>query len=224
LAIKNRDIELRKSRTSIIISEGFPFITAAAIITLVLFSLGFFKSASLTLFATFFIVWFFRNPERKIPEKRGAVVSPADGKVIKIEDARRDDLASGSFLKISIFMNVFNVHVNRIPYSGTVKLIRYHKGRFISANLDKASVLNEQNAIVIETDTGSKIITVQIAGLIARRIVCWINEGMLVEKGERFGLIRFGSRLDVYLPPETMVKVEIGDKVRSGETILGELS
>lgn len=211
------------SHKSIIVPEGFPFITAAGVMTLSLYSTGYFTLASFTLCVTLFIVWFFRNPERKIPEDRGSVVSPADGKVIKIEELSREDLAPGSFRKVSIFMNVFNVHVNRIPYSGRVKLIRYHKGRFISANLDKASALNEQNAIVIATNKGNNIITVQIAGLIARRIVCWINEGMSVEKGERFGLIRFGSRLDVYLPPDTIIKVKIGDKVRSGETILGEL-
>lgn len=214
---------MRMSRKSIIVPEGLPFITAAGILTLVLFGFGFVKTATFTLAATFFVAWFFRNPERKIPEGKSAVVSPADGKVIKIEEVRTDDLVLGTFIKISIFMNVFNVHVNRIPYSGTVKLIRYKKGRFISANLDKASALNEQNAIVIATDKGREIITVQIAGLIARRIVCWIKEGMTVEKGERFGLIRFGSRLDVYLPPETSITVKIGDKVRSGETVLGEL-
>lgn len=214
---------MHMSRKSIIVPEGLPFIAVAGILTLVLFFFCLVKAAAIMLAATLFIVWFFRNPERKIPEDKSAVVSPADGKVIIIEEVRRDDLASGTFIKISIFMNVFNVHVNRIPYSGTVKLIRYNKGRFISANLDKASLLNEQNAIVIATDKGRDIITVQIAGLIARRIVCWIKEGMPVEKGERFGLIRFGSRLDVYLPPETSVKVKVGDKVRSGETVLGEL-
>jgi len=211
------------SHKSIIVPEGLPFIIAAGILTLALFCFAFVKMAAFSLAATLFIVWFFRNPNRKIPEGSGVVVSPADGKVIKIEEARRDDLVSGRFIKVSIFMNVFNVHVNRIPYSGTVTLIRYTKGRFISANLDKASALNEQNALVITTDQGSTIITVQIAGLIARRIVCWVKEGMTIEKGERFGLIRFGSRLDVYLPPEISISVKIGDAVRSGETVLGEL-
>ena len=215
--------EVRMSHNSIIVPEGLPFIIAVGVSTLILFVFGFIKVAVFTLAITCFVVWFFRNPERKIPEDKGVVVSPADGKVIIIEEVRRDDLAPGYFIKISIFMNVFNVHVNRIPYSGTVQIIRYKKGRFISANLDKASALNEQNAIVIATDKGSQIITVQIAGLIARRIVCWIKEGMILKKGERFGLIRFGSRLDVYLPPDTEIKVKIGDKVRSGESVLGEL-
>lgn len=211
------------SHKSIIIPEGFPFIMAGCAMTFSLYSTDYVKLAAFSLCVTFFIIWFFRNPERIIPADEAAIVSPADGKVIIIQEAQRKDLTPGSFLKISIFMNVFNVHVNRIPCSGTVKLIRYNKGKFLSANLDKASELNEQNALVITTDTGREIIAVQIAGLIARRIVCWINEGMRVNKGERFGLIRFGSRLDVYLPPETIIKVKIGDTVRSGETILGEL-
>jgi len=211
------------SHNSIIVPEGLPFIIAVGVSTLMLFVCGFIKVAVFTLAITFFVVWFFRNPERKTPEDKGVVVSPADGKVIIIEEVRRDDLATGYFIKISIFMNIFNVHVNRVPYSGIVQIIQYKKGRFISANLDKASALNEQNAIVIATDKGSQIITVQIAGLIARRIVCWIKEGMMLKKGERFGLIRFGSRLDVYLPPDTEIKVKIGDKVRSGESVLGEL-
>lgn len=211
------------NHNSIIAPEGLPFIAVAGIIAVLLFGLGFRTTACFALVLTLFIVWFFRNPERTIPANQNAVVSPADGKVIKIEEARREDLTAGNFMKISIFMNVFNVHVNRIPCRGTVKLIRYHEGKFLSANLDKASALNEQNAIVIATDKGREIIAVQIAGLIARRIVCWIQEGMAVEKGERFGLIRFGSRLDVYLPPETIIKVKIGECVRAGETILGEL-
>jgi phosphatidylserine decarboxylase len=134
-----------------------------------------------------------------------------------------DSIFQGYFKKISIFMNIFNVHVNRIPCTGRVKTILYKKGRFISANLDKASSLNEQNAIGITTDKGKDILIVQIAGLIARRIVCWIEKDMHVERGDRFGLIRFGSRLDVYLPIETKVMVVVGDKVRAGETFLGDL-
>jgi phosphatidylserine decarboxylase len=121
-------------------------------------------------------------------------------------------------------MNVFNVHVNRIPCSGQIQTIAYHKGMFLTANLDKASDSNERNSIVIRTDDGRDIMAVQIAGLIARRIVCWIKEGMDVRKGERFGLIRFGSRLDVYLPLDSTITVKIGDRVRAGETPLGGLS
>jgi len=212
-----------KNHRGIIAPEGLPFIIPLCIATILAASLGFDAMAMIALAFTFFVTWFFRNPERKISVQQGVIVSPADGKIIRIENVHEDDLLQGSFIKLSIFMNVFNVHVNRIPYSGNVKIIRYKKGRFISANLDKASLLNEQNAIVISTDGGKDILTVQIAGLIARRIVCWIKEGMRVERGDRFGLIRFGSRLDVYLPPETIIMVKIDDKVKAGETALGAL-
>ncbi len=207
----------------IIVSEGFPFIAAPGIITILLAYFDFPAATAFSFAATVFVTWFFRNPERRIPQGEAEVVSPADGKVIKIEDGKNSDIIPGAFVKVSIFMNVFNVHVNRIPCSGTVKLIRYKKGRFISANLDKASALNEQNALVISTDLKKEIMVVQIAGLIARRIVCWVSKGMRVEKGERFGLIRFGSRLDVYLPPEVSIRVRIGDRVKAGETVLGDL-
>ncbi len=211
------------SHSSIIVPEGLPFIIPLAVLTILLACFGFPKTAGIALLLTIFVLCFFRNPSRLVPEGKGLVVAPADGKVIIIEDVQLKELVQGSFKKISIFMNVFNVHVNRIPYSGTVKALRYKEGKFISANLDKASSLNEQNAIVIVTEQGKEIVTVQIAGLIARRIVCWIREGMQVEKGDRFGLIRFGSRLDVYLPAEARVSVKLGDKVRAGETPLGVL-
>ena len=212
-----------KNHKGIIAYEGFPFIISLSILTFLALFLGFPKGAVIAFTVTLFVTWFFRNPEIRTPEEKGVVVSPADGKVIMIGNVHEDDLLHGAFIKISIFMNVFNVHVNRIPYSGTVKAIRYKKGRFISANLDKASSLNEQNAIVIVTEDGQEILTVQIAGLIARRIVCWIKEGMRVERGNRLGLIRFGSRLDIYLPPESIIMVKIGDKVKAGETVLGAL-
>jgi phosphatidylserine decarboxylase len=211
------------SRKSIIVPEGLPFILALGILTLIFACFAFITATILSLSAAVFVAWFFRNPERKAPEKKGVVISPADGRIIKIENVDGHDLVRGRLIKISIFMNIFNVHVNRIPYSGTVRLIRYKKGSFISANFDKASSLNEQNAIVIDTDQGGEILTVQIAGLIARRIVCWIKEGMRVERGDRFGLIRFGSRLDVYLPGESKINVKVGEKVRAGETRLGDL-
>jgi phosphatidylserine decarboxylase len=120
-------------------------------------------------------------------------------------------------------MNVFNVHVNRIPYSGTIDRVHYNKGNFFSANLDKASSLNERNSVLIKTDDGKEILTIQIAGLIARRIECWIKEGMNVKKGDRFGIIRFGSRLEVFLPSDSITTVKIGDKVKAGETLIGWL-
>jgi phosphatidylserine decarboxylase len=173
--------------------------------------------------ATCFVTWFFRNPEREFADGTNAVISPADGEIVKIEEGVQNDLLNGPAQKISVFMNVFNVHVNRMPYSGTVAAIEYNKGNFFSANLDKASKLNEKNSVLVDTDDGRKILTVQIAGLIARRIECWVKEDMHVRKGERFGMIRFGSRLEVFLPPDAVISVAIGDKVRAGETPIGWL-
>jgi len=157
-------------------------------------------------------------------EAEKVLISPADGKVIKIENVEMDGTISGKFKKISIFMNVFNVHVNRAPYDGKIETIHYHKGKFVSANLDKASLDNERNEVMIRTEDGRVIWTVQIAGLIARRIVCWVMPDMNIKKGERFGLICFGSRVDVYLPEDSTVSVKINDKVKAGQTSLGYLS
>lgn len=207
-----------------IAGEGFPFIIPLSIATLLAFLAGF-KGISLVLLGmTLFVVWFFRNPQRNIPEKDGLIVSPADGRVIRIEETTSDEQPGRTFQKISIFMNVFNVHVNRIPCSGEVRLIRYREGKFLSANLDKASALNERNTVLLQTADGREIMTVQIAGLIARRIVCWLKEGMQVSRGERFGLIRFGSRVEVFLPLGSTILVKVGEKVRAGETPIGELT
>jgi phosphatidylserine decarboxylase len=204
--------------------EGFPFIIPLAGATLLAFVVGF-KGVSLVLLVvTLFVVWFFRNPQRNTPEKEGLVISPADGRVIRIEETTSDEQPGRTFQKISIFMNVFNVHVNRIPCSGEVRFIRYREGKFLSANLDKASKLNERNAVLLQTSDGLEIMTVQIAGLIARRIVCWLKEGMQVTRGERFGLIRFGSRVEVFLPLGSTLLVRVGEKVRAGETPIGELT
>ncbi len=208
---------------SIIAQEGYPFVLLSLIVTVFIAFLGICWLLVLSALISFFIIWFFRNPERYFREGVGVVVSPADGKVIKVEDIEMNDTITGKFKKISIFMNVFNVHVNRVPYSGKIEAINYHKGKFVSANLDKASSDNERNAIQIRTENGSSIWAVQIAGLIARRIVCWVKVGDPVKKGERFGLIRFGSRVDVYLPPDSRIAVKIGQKVRAGETLLGYL-
>ena len=191
--------------------------------TLLALVAGFRGLGLVLLLLTLFVLWFFRNPQRKTPEKENLVISPADGKVIRIEETTSEEQPGKTFLRVSIFMNIFNVHVNRIPYSGRVRFIRYRPGKFLSANLDKASALNERNTVMVQTDDGREIITVQIAGLIARRIVCWLREGMQVRKGDRFGLIRFGSRLEVFLPLGSAILVEVGDRVRAGETPIGEL-
>jgi phosphatidylserine decarboxylase len=211
------------NHSSFIVQEGVPFIIPLGVATLIAFLSGFTWVTVLFFLLTLFVVWFFRNPERTMPDNPLQLLSPADGKVIRIEEVDSEERSGRPFLKISIFMNVFNVHVNRIPYSGEVVAIRYKPGKFLSANLDKASALNERNTVMIKTDDGREILTVQIAGLIARRIVCWLKEGAKVKKGERFGLIRFGSRVEVFLPLGSTLLVKIGDKVRAGETPIGEL-
>ena len=203
--------------------EGLPFAIPLLALSAVLWYFGVVYPALFFTFLTVFVLWFFRNPERAAPEDPSAVISPADGKIIVAEEINEDRYLKGKTLKISIFMNVFNVHVNMAPYSGRVLDVIYNKGRFFSANLDKASSDNEQNAVILETANGKKIMFVQIAGLIARRIVCYLKQGDSVEKGKRMGLIRFGSRVDVYLPAGSILNVKMGDKVIAGETIIGHL-
>src|SRR4030043_2021123 len=187
---------------SIIAHEGYPFIIFSLVITVFVAFFGISWLTILFALITIFIVWFFRNPERYFQEEEKVLISPADGKIVKIEDVEISGSISGKFKKISIFMNVFNVHINRAPYSGKIEAINYHEGKFISANLDKASHDNERNEVKIRAEEGRPIWVVQIAGLIARRIVCWVNVETLVKKGERFGIICFGSRVDIFLPED----------------------
>lgn len=188
--------------------------------TVALWYFGAYYAAIFFLLFTAFVVWFFRNPERDIPSDENAIVSPADGKVIVVDRVFDDRFLKADAIKVSIFMNVFNVHVNRVPASGKVVGVVYNPGKFFSADKDKASLENEQNAVIIEAKNGKKFVVNQIAGLIARRIVCYTKQGDIVEKGKRFGMIRFGSRLDVYLPPDCKVNVNVGDKVSAGSLIL----
>ena len=212
------------SHTAFPVAEaGYSYIFAAVFATAVFALLELTVLALLGLCITFFICYFFRDPDRIIPQKKGAFVSPADGKIIwagQTDDRRFYD---GRCMKISIFMNVFNVHVNRIPHEGRVKKVNYYPGKFFSANLDKASKDNEHNAVFFETEDGRNICVVQIAGLIARRIICKIQADEQVVRGQRFGLICFGSRVDIYVPPDTTINVNTGDKVAAGTTVLGEL-
>jgi phosphatidylserine decarboxylase len=207
-----------------IASEGYPFILGSALFTFIVAVLGLQGLAVFLLALTCFVCFFFRDPERLIPQEEGVVVSPADGKVLAVGTVKESEFAAEEMLKISIFMSVFNVHVNRIPESGQITEVVYHPGKFISANLDKASQANERNGVSLKTSGGRKLIVVQVAGLIARRIVSYIQTGDRVSRGERFGMIRFGSRLDVYLPPDASPAVRIGDRVRAGTSILGYLS
>ncbi len=209
---------------SIIAIEGLPVIGLFAAITATLWITGWYKAAFVMTALSVFAVSFFRNPERRPPTGENLVVAPADGTVIYVGEVDEPRIVKRRALKVSIFMSVFNVHVNRMPESGRITEIHYNKGKFISANKEKASLDNEQNALVMETKTGGNIMFVQIAGLVARRIVCWAKPGDILRRGERFGLIMFGSRLDIYLPPGSEVKVNPGDKTRAGETIVGVLS
>ncbi|MGB5158341.1 phosphatidylserine decarboxylase [Desulfobacterium sp. N47] len=207
-----------------IAAPGYYFIIATFFATVVFALAGVVSLATICFTLTLFVCWFFRNPERVTPMVDGAVVSPADGKVIIIEPLSESPFSKGACIKISIFMSVFNVHVNRIPHEGKVINISYFPGKFFNASFDKASKENEHNAILIETEKGKKICAVQIAGLIARRIICRLKHGDIVKRGERFGMICFGSRLDVYLPADSKICVAVGNKIKAGSGILGYLA
>ncbi len=168
-----------------------------------------------------FVLNFFRDPERPIPDDPKAVVSPADGKVVEIV-SEGDPALDGPFTRVSIFLNVFNVHVNRVPIAGTIETVRYNKGKFLAAFNHKASLDNEQNAILVSNGS-AKILVKQIAGLIARRIVCWAQKGDTYRTGQRFGLIRFGSRVDIFVPETTRLAVKNGDIVKGGSSVIGYL-
>jgi phosphatidylserine decarboxylase len=202
---------------------GLPLVYAGAFVTAVFALLGFTIPTIVCLLGTLFTCYFFRDPDRVVPTEPGALVAPADGKVIRDEVVEIPPHMEGPRRVVSIFMSVFNVHVNRNPVDGTVTKVAYHPGKFFSANLDKASLENEHNAITLRTENGTEICVVQIAGLIARRIICQIQKGDTVIRGQRFGMICFGSRLDIYLPPDTQTDIAIGDRVSAGTSIICRL-
>lgn len=203
--------------------EGYPFITLFAFITLVFALLGWGVLTLIFLGLTLFTIFFFRNPERCVPEEEGAVIAPADGKIIFVGEVPEERYFKSNVVKVSIFMSVFNVHVNRSPLSGKVVERFYNQGTFLNASLDKASLQNEQSGLLLETVSGQRLLVVQIAGLIARRIVTYPQLGDFLQRGERYGLIRFGSRVDLYFPPGTQVLARLGDQTVAGESILGYL-
>jgi phosphatidylserine decarboxylase len=205
----------------LIAREGWPFLAAAVAAAAVATWLGGWWSAPFWL-AALFVLQFFRDPAREIPQGAGLVLSPADGRVVQVGRAR-DDYLGRDAVKISVFMNVFNVHSNRAPVDGTVENVWYFPGRFFNAEIDKASAENERNAISQRTAEGAEVTTVQVAGLIARRILCYVGKGDRLARGQRYGFIRFGSRLDVYLPPDSTPKVAIGDKVSAASTVIAHL-
>jgi phosphatidylserine decarboxylase len=203
-------------------SEGWPFIIPLVLITVLLLAFGWKNIGCVSLALTLFILFFFRDPDRSVPEGKDVVVSPADGKVIVVKDIYEPDYLKQDVKQISIFLSVFNVHVNRAPCGGTVETVRYNPGRFHVASVDKASLDNEQTAVVI-TNGKYKVLVKQIAGLIARRIVCYAKPGDTVKTGERYGLIRFGSRVDIFLPKEAELKVKVGDRIKGARDIIGVL-
>lgn len=206
-----------------IASQGYPFI-AFGLMGIVFF-LWLDLPAGWGIFGllTLFVISFFRDPERKSPQKEEAILAPADGRVLLIEEKEMAPFPTGGTIKISIFMSVFNCHVNRIPVSGRIEKVFYRAGKFFSANQERASAQNEQNALLLRNNEGQEISIVQVAGLIARRIVCWVRSGDSVKRGERFGMIRFGSRVDLFLPSSVRILIHRGDKVKAGLTIIGEL-
>jgi phosphatidylserine decarboxylase len=207
----------------ILAREGWPFIGAALAAAVVAWAVaGFAWSVPLWLVAVF-VIQFFRDPPRAVPAQPHAVLSPADGRIVKVEKVR-DPMTERDTLLISVFMNVFNVHSNRAPVDGTVERIQYSAGKFVNADLDKASSENERNAMVMQLASGERIAVVQVAGLIARRILCYAKVGQRLARGERYGFIRFGSRVDVYLPLTARPRVAVGDVVHATTTILAELA
>jgi phosphatidylserine decarboxylase len=205
----------------LIAREGWPFIAAATVLTvLVNIFVGWLWALPLWLI-TLFILQFFRDPPRAIPQQANAVLAPADGRIVAVENVQ-DPYLKREAIKVSVFMDVFNVHSNRSPVDGEVRGQWYFPGKFINADLPKASLENERNALWLRTANGADVTCVQVAGLIAKRILCYAKPGDHLVRGQRFGFIRFGSRVDTYLPLNTKIKVSIGDKVYATLTVLAE--
>lgn len=206
--------------------EGYPFIIAFAIATAILALFSNFLGL-IGIVATLWCVFFFRDPERFTPLDKDVIISPADGKVVKVEYGVNapSDLGYGDkkWNKISIFLNVFNVHVNRVPLSGTVTKVNYKAGKFLSANVEEASEQNERNSVVVKSNNGEEIIFVQVAGLVARRIISELKENQEVKMGDRYGIIRFGSRADIYLPENIEIKSLVGQTTIGGETVIAKI-
>ncbi|MEW6377956.1 MAG: phosphatidylserine decarboxylase family protein [Thermodesulfobacteriota bacterium] len=201
--------------------EGLHFLIPAVLVTIFLGAMGWTVLTFLGIFLTLFIAFFFRNPKRKIPNLQNIILSPADGKIIHVGECEEERFLKERALKVSIFMSLFDVHLNRAPATGKVLERSYHPGRFLVASREKSSLLNEQNAFILEMEDRFKILLIQIAGFIARRIVCYAKAGDTLRRGEIFGLIRFGSRVDLYLPTEVKPIVRVGQHVKGGESIIG---
>jgi phosphatidylserine decarboxylase len=212
---------MRNTKTPVAV-ESLPFIAIGLAASILCYLLHWQIPLVLTLSFTGFTLFFFRNPQRSAPATKNAVVAPADGRIIYLGPATEDHL-DGEVLKISIFMSVFNVHINRSPVTGRVLETFYCKGKFLDVRDERATFENERQGLLIEAEGGQRLTVVQVAGLIARRIVCYAVTGTQLERGMRYGLIRFGSRLDVYLPASTSINVHHGQRTVAGETVLGYL-
>jgi phosphatidylserine decarboxylase len=206
----------------IIAREGWPFLAVAVFVAGLVSYFGAGVWSLPFWLVALFVLQFFRDPPREIPQIADAVLSPADGRIVAVERTQ-DPYVQRDAIKISVFMNVFNVHSNRSPIDGQVMRVQYFPGKFVNADLAKASLENERNALWIKRPDGQDVTSVQVAGLIARRILCYVREGDTLARGQRYGFIRFGSRVDVYVPLTAAVKVSIGDKVRATTTILAVL-
>lgn len=207
--------------------EGLVFELPALILSLILFAVSILSQNTLSLAVALiflilfvFFLFFFRDPERKMPEGENLILAPADGKIILIKPFNNLEFMGGGGTLVSVFMSIFDVHVNRVPISGVIKYFKYNPGKFFPAFKDKASLENEQTELGLENEHG-RIVLKQIAGILARRIVCRLKQGDLVKAGERFGIIKFGSRLDLFLPENVQLKVKLNHKVKAGETIIG---
>ncbi|GJL62038.1 MAG: phosphatidylserine decarboxylase proenzyme [Nitrospirales bacterium] len=204
--------------------EGIPFVLGAGAPAVAAGVVGWMGPALALGALASYCAWFFRNPARVIPPGDELIVSPGDGLVVAVEREYESRFLKSQSIRISIFLNIFNVHINRVPCEGILCDVAYQPGQFIPASKPDATIRNEQNALMIQRSDGKKVLCVQVAGLIARRIVCWATPGERVAKGDRFGLIRFGSRMDLYLPEESQVIVKTGDRVKGGASILAELA
>ncbi|ABK43420.1 phosphatidylserine decarboxylase related protein [Magnetococcus marinus MC-1] len=211
-------------KSGLVAKEGYPFMAIFIGVAAVSSALSWYGIVQFVLWVLAgWCIWFFRDPERHSDAPEDAVIAPADGRVVAIREMEKGPLTDEPVRMVSIFMNVFNVHVNRAPIAGTVTKISYHPGKFVNADLDKASIENERNVLLMESPAGVKMAFQQVAGLVARRIVCRINEGTVLQRGERFGLIRFGSRVDLFFPMDAEISVKLGEMTHSGVTQMGRL-
>ena len=204
-----------------IAKQGYPFIFSGAALTVITGMAGWKLACGVLGFATLALAGFFRDPERRIPSNEGLVVSPADGKVVSIADVSEGSQFAGTTTRVSIFLSPLDVHINRFPVGGKIDEIRYKRGKFLAAYKEEASERNEQNALKIVDEKGRFFGVVQISGVVARRIVCWVKPGDVLPRGDRFGLIMFGSRTDLYLPRGCKIEISEGQRVKGGETVVG---